>query len=360
MTVAEDPSEDEVRAELDAYLARRKGKGSGHTAADFTLTRLDLLRASITRHIERRTEVTRHEPGFVDLADRPVYDVLRDYELGPHEKPLDKPVELVQRGSAHPRSCGCGNGRRQCADCNGMTYRTCEPAQPCPVCAGVSPCGQYLKHGGLPSTPPRPPKARKAARPEERVTCAACHTPDSACPGCQGWGRVRCVTCRGGGRIPCGPCKATGTVTCGTCRGHGRTTSWTAGRIAWISTTETVSHPDPWPRRVAADLGSAATRTDRLGAGDPLPDDLSADHRSALARHLRQQEGEQDRTVVIKRITVVRATPRGSGNREYYLFRGLSGDLEVRARISDEGRGKAVAAVLAAVAVLVLVLLLVT
>ncbi|WP_228984441.1 hypothetical protein [Streptomyces sp. DH12] len=102
------------------------------------------------------------------------------------------------------------------------------------------------------------------------------------------------------------------------------------------------------------------TPTRGPGAGDPLPDDLSADHRSALARHLRQQEGEQDRTVVIKRITVLRATPRGSGNREYYLFRGLSGDLEVRARISDVGRGKAVAAVLAAVAVLVLVLLLVT
>ncbi len=188
VAVAEEPSEDEVRAELDASLARRTDKGGGRTAADFGLTRLHLLDASITRYIEQRTEVTRHEPGAVDLADRPVYDVLRDHELGPEEKPLDKPLELVRRGTVHIRSCGCGNGRQQCPDCKGMTYRTCEPAQPCPVCEGVSPCSQYLKHGGLPGTPPRPPKARKAARPEERVTCAACHTPDSACPGCRGWG----------------------------------------------------------------------------------------------------------------------------------------------------------------------------
>ncbi|MFF5592280.1 hypothetical protein ACFY7K_10995 [Streptomyces althioticus] len=359
MTVGEDPSEDEVRAELDAYLARRKGKGSGRTAADFTLTRLPLLRASVTRHIERRTEATRHEPGSVDLAGRPVYDVLRDYELRPRDKPLDKPVELVRRGTVNVRSCGCANGRQQCADCKGMTYRTCEPSQPCPVCAGVSPCSQYLKHGGIPSSPPRPPKARRAAHPEERVTCAACHTPDSACPGCQGWGRVRCEKCQARGRIPCGPCKATGTVTCGTCRGQGRTTSWTAGRIAWVSETEAVSHPDTWPRRVTAELRSAGWRKDRLGVGDPLPDDLSADHRSVLAPHLRQHEGEQDRTVVIERITVVRATPRGSGDREYYLYRGFSGNLEVQARISDEGRRKAVAAVLAAVVLLVVVLLLV-
>ncbi|WP_442803495.1 hypothetical protein OG411_21205 [Streptomyces pseudogriseolus] len=359
MAMGADPSEDEVRAALDAQLARRNGKGSGRTAADFSLTRLHLLDASITRYVEQRTEATRHEPGAVDLADRPVYDVLRDHELGPDEKPLHKPLDLVRRGTVHIRSCGCGNGRQQCPDCKGMTYRTCEPAQPCPVCEGVSPCSQYLKHGGLPGTPPRPPKARKAANPEERVTCDACHTPDSACPGCRGWGRVKCERCQARGRIPCGPCKATGTVTCGTCKGHGRTTSWTAGRIVWERRTEKVTHPDPWPRRVANDLGAGDWRTDRLGAGDPLPEDLSDDHRAVLAPHLRKLKGEQDRTVVIKRLTVVRATPRGSGNRDYYLFRGCSGQLEVLARISDEGRGKAVAAAVAAVVLLVLVLLLV-
>ncbi|MGA5249762.1 hypothetical protein ACPCKZ_13390 [Streptomyces pseudogriseolus] len=359
MAMGADPSEDEVRAALDAQLARCNGKGSGRTAADFSLTRLHLLDASITRYVEQRTEATRHEPGAVHLADRPVYDVLRDHELGPDEKPLDKPLDLVRRGTVHIRSCGCGNGRQQCPDCKGMTYRTCEPAQPCPVCEGVSPCSQYLKHGGLPGTPPRPPKARKAANPEERVTCDACHTPDSACPGCRGWGRVKCERCQARGRIPCGPCKATGTVTCGTCKGHGRTTSWTAGRIVWERRTEKVTHPDPWPRRVANDLGAGDWRTDRLGAGDPLPEDLSDDHRAVLAPHLRKLKGEQDRTVVIKRLTVVRATPRGSGNRDYYLFRGCSGKLEVLARISDEGRGKAVAAAVAAVVLLVLVLLLV-
>ncbi|MGW8790026.1 hypothetical protein ACWGND_05820 [Streptomyces althioticus] len=120
-----------------------------------------------------------------------------------------------------------------------------------------------------------------------------------------------------------------------------------------------MTHPDPWPRRVAADLGTGAWRTERFAPGEPLPDDLSADHRSVLAPHLRQQEGEQDRTVVIERLTVVRATPRGSGNREYHLFRGVSGDLEVHARLSDEGRTKVFLAVLAAVALLVVVLLLV-
>ncbi|MGA5344929.1 hypothetical protein ACPCSQ_04400 [Streptomyces griseoincarnatus] len=361
MTVAEDPSEDEVRARLDAYLARGKGKGNGHTAADFTLTRLPLLRASVTRHIERRTEATRHEPGSVGLADRPVYDVLRDYELGPRDKPLEKPVELVRRGTVNVRSCGCANGRQQCADCKGMTYRTCEPSQPCPVCAGVSPCSQYLKHGGIPGSPPPDAlsPAHRAAHPEQRVTCDACHNPDSACPGCRGWGRVRCDRCETPGRIPCEACDATGTVRCETCRGHGRTTSWTAGRIAWTSRTESVTHPDPLPQRVAAGLGAGAWRTDRLAAGEPLPDDLSADHRSVLAPHLRQQEGEQDRTVVIERLTVVRATPRGSGNREYHLFRGVSGDLEIHARLSDEGRTKVFAAVLGAVALLFVVLLLV-
>lgn len=155
MTVGEDPSEDEVRAELDAYLARGKGKGSGATAADFTLTRLPLLRASVTRHIERRTEATRHEPGSVDLAGRPVYDVLRDYELGPRDKPLDKPVELVRRGTVNVRSCGCANGRQQCADCKGMTYRTCEPSQPCPVCAGVSRAASTSSTAVSPAARPR-------------------------------------------------------------------------------------------------------------------------------------------------------------------------------------------------------------
>ncbi|MEU0284790.1 hypothetical protein ACIHBQ_15365 [Streptomyces sp. NPDC052492] len=358
MAVTDDPSDDEVRARLDAHLARRQGRRP-LTAADFSLTRLHLLQASVTRHIEERTESTRHEPGDVDLADRPLYEVLRDYELGPRDKPLHKPVELVKRGTVNGRSCGCGNGRQQCPDCKGVTYRSCEPARPCPVCEGVTPCAQYLKHGGLPATPGRPPKARRPARPDERVTCAACRTPDSACAGCQGWGRVRCESCGGKGRIPCTPCRATGTVTCETCRGKGKLTSWTAGRITWTARTEKAEYPDPWPRRVAADLGAGAWHKNRLGSGDPLPDDLSADHRAALERPLRHVKGEQDRTVVINRLTVVRARPPGGGNREYYLFRDLTGQLAVCQRVSDEGRRKAALAVAAVAVLVVLVLLLV-
>ncbi len=270
VAVAEEPSEDKVRAELDACLARRTGKGSGRTAADFGLTRLHLLDASITRYIEQRTEVTRHEPGAVDLADRPVYDVLRDHELGPEEKPLDKPLELVRRGTVHIRPCGCGNGRQQCPDCKGMTYRTCEPAQPCPVCEGVSPCSQYLKHGGLPGTPPRPPKARKAARPEERVTCAACHTPTAPAQGAgAGEGQVR--------EVP-----GTGTHPVRALQGHRhrhmrdvpgpRADDVLDGRANRLGAADRGGDP---PRPVAPARGerpgSGDWRTDRLGAGDPLP-----------------------------------------------------------------------------------------
>ncbi|MFJ4642549.1 hypothetical protein ACIP6Q_03285 [Streptomyces bobili] len=131
---AQDPTDDEVRAALDAFL-KRGGKGRpGPSPTDFVLTRVHLLEGTVTRTVEDRTEETRHRPGTVDLSQRPLYEVLDDYKLGPHETPLDQPLDLVRRGTVHVRSCDCGNGRRRCADCNGMTYRPCEPAQVCAEC----------------------------------------------------------------------------------------------------------------------------------------------------------------------------------------------------------------------------------
>ncbi|WP_369226796.1 hypothetical protein AB5J52_39940 [Streptomyces sp. R39] len=353
-----DPSDDEARAALEVFLARGRRRRPGPAPADFRLTRLHLLEATVTRRVEHRTEGTRHQPGTVDLSERPVYDVLRDYKPGPHETPVDQPLDLVKRGTAHLRSCDCGNGRRQCADCNGMKYRPCEPARACTVCQGVTACTQNLKHGGLPSTPPRPPRPGRADRPDERVDCEACQTPGSACPRCRGWGKVRCLECGASGRIPCAPCKEAGTVECATCRGHGNLTSWTAGRIKWISRTERVPPPVPRPRQVASELGSAGWHKDRLGTHDPLPDDLSPGHRSALEPNLGLQPGEKEREVVIQRLTVIKATPPGSGNRDLYIFRGPGGQLDVRRRVSEEGRRKAFLAVAAVVALVVLVLVL--
>ncbi|WP_225839954.1 hypothetical protein [Streptomyces sp. NK08204] len=361
MVAPNDPSDDEVRAALDAFLARGRSRRPGPTPADFHLTRLHLLEATVIRCVEQRTEGTQHEPGTVDLSERPVYDVLENYKLSPHEKPSDQPLELVKRGTVHLRSCDCdcGNGRRRCADCNGMKYRPCEPARVCTVCQGVTACTQSLKHGGLPSTPPRPPKPGRADRPDERVKCEACQTPDSACPGCRGWGKVRCPECEASGRIPCVPCKGAGTVECGTCHGHGNLTSWTAGRIKWTSQPERVPPPVPRPRQVASELGSGGWHKDRLGTHDPLPDDLSPEHRSALEPHLRPRQGEKEREVVIKRLTVVKATPPDSDNREFYVFRSSDGRLSVRRRVSEEGRRKVFLAGAAVVALVVLVLVLV-
>jgi hypothetical protein len=351
-----DPSDDEVRAALGTFLARSRSRRPGPPPAEFHLTRLHLLEATVTRSVEHRTEATRHQPGTVDLSERPVYDVLKNYKLSPHEKPIVQPIDLVKRGTVHLRSCDCGNGRRRCADCNGMKYRSCEPARTCTVCQGVTSCTQNLKHGGLPSTPPRPPKPGRADRPDERVDCEACRTPDSACPGCRGWGKVRCPECEASGRIPCAPCDRTGTVKCTTCRGHGNLTSWTAVRIKWASQTERVPPPVPRPRQVASELGAGGWHKDRLGTQDPLPDDLSPDHRSALEPHLRLRRGEKEREVVIQRLTVVKATPPGSGNLEFYVFRSGDGRLDVRRRVSEEGRRKAFLAVAAVVALVVLVL----
>lgn len=352
---AVDPTDDEVRAALDAFLTRGGKERPGPSPTDFILTRVHLLEGTVTRSVEDRTEETRHRPGTVELSQRPLYDVLDDYKLGPHETPLDQPLDLVRRGTVHLRSCDCGNGRRRCADCNGMTYRPCEPAQVCAVCQGVAACTHHLSHGGLPGTPPRPPKQGRAVRPDERVTCEGCHSPDSACPGCRGWGKVRCTDCKASGRIPCKPCARTGTVRCATCEGHGNLTSWTAGQIKWTSRAEEVTSPVPRPRRVATELGSGGWHQDRLGDG-PLPDDLSTAHRAALEPHLRRGKREMARQVAIQRLMVVKATPSGSGNLEFYVFRNAEGRLDVVRRLSEEGRWKVRLAVAAVVVLVVLVL----
>ena len=108
---------------------------------------------------------------------------------------------------------------------------------------------------------------------------------------------------------------------------------------------------------MASELGAGDWHEDPLGTHDPLPDDLSPGPRSALEPHLRPRQGEKERAVVIQRLTVVKATPPGSDNLEYYVFRS-SGRLDVRRRLSEEGRRKAFLAVAAVVVVLVLVLVL--
>jgi hypothetical protein len=355
---SDDPTDDEVRRALDAHFARGRRNRPRPAPADFELTRLHLFEASVTRRVERRTERTRHEPGSVDLSERPLYDDLRAYRLGPLEKPADRPIDLVKSGTVHHGSCDCGNGRRRCADCDGMRYRPCEPTQVCAECHGLTACTQTLKHGGLPDPPKRAVKAGRVVRPEERVDCAACHTPGSACPGCRGWGRVKCVKCDAKGRIACQPCKESGTVKCATCKGRASLTSWTAGRIEWVTRSESVPSPVPRPRPVASELDAADWRVDRLSTGDPLPDDLLPDHRSVLVPELGTLPGEKEREVVIRRLTVVRAVPPGSGSLDFYVFRDPAGRLDVRRRVSEEGRRKAYLAVAAAVALVVLVLFL--
>jgi hypothetical protein len=97
---------------------------------------------------------------------------------------------------------------------------------------------------------------------------------------------------------------------------------------------------------------------DRLGTGEPLPDDLLPEHRSALVPELDTLPGEKERKVVIRRLTVVRATPPDSGSLEFYVFREPGGRLDVRRRVSEEGRRKAYLAVAAAVALVIVVLFL--
>ncbi|MFJ4642548.1 hypothetical protein ACIP6Q_03280 [Streptomyces bobili] len=109
---------------------------------------------------------------------------------------------------------------------------------------------------------------------------------------------------------------------------------------------------------MATELDSGGWHQDRLGDG-PLPDDLSPDHRAALAPHLRRRRRETARQVSIQRLTVVKATPSASGNQEFYVFRNTEGRLDVVRRLSEEGRWKASLAVAALVALAVLVLVLV-
>ncbi|MEU5179353.1 hypothetical protein AB0G49_04775 [Streptomyces longwoodensis] len=61
---------------------------------------------------------------------------------------------------------------------------------------------------------------------------------------------------------------------------------------------------------------------------------------------------------MIKRLTVVKATPPYSDNLEFYVFRSSDGRLDVRRRVSEEGRRKVFLAVAAVVALVVLVLVL--
>ncbi|MCX4564695.1 hypothetical protein OHA02_52420 [Streptomyces phaeochromogenes] len=352
----DDPTDDEVRAAIEACRARIGfRRGSAPPVGDFRLTPLHLLEATITHHIETRKEEIRHSPGTVDLSGLPVYDDLQDYEPGPHESPRGKPLVLLQRGTTHLSSCNCGNGRRQCARCAGRTYWTCELTKACPVCSGVSPCTQYVLHGNLPGTPSKLPKP---GQPGERVTCQGCHTADSACPGCQGWGRVKCDDCGASGRITCGKCGRAGTVECGTCTGSGHLTSWTEGRIIWAPKYDSVV-PAQRPSRVKPALDSAAWRKDLLEADDPLPDDLSPAHRSALEPHLRPRKNERYREADIRRLTVVEARSPGSHHYQYYVFRDSDGRLKAEERLSKDGRRMLWAAAAVATLILLTVLLVV-
>ncbi|MBQ0854678.1 hypothetical protein J8N05_41700 [Streptomyces sp. BH-SS-21] len=351
----DDPTDDEVHAAIDACRARIGfRRGSAPPVGDFRLTRLHLLEATITHHIENREQKPRHAPGIVDLSALPLYDNLKDYKLGPHESPRGRPLVLLQRGSAHLGPCNCGNGRRQCARCAGRTYWTCEPAKACPVCSGVSPCTQYVLHGNLPGTPSKLPKP---GQPGERVTCQGCQTADSACPGCRGWGRVRCDDCGASGRIACEECGRKGTVECGTCTGSGHLTTWTEGRITWVPELDSVV-PVQRPSRIKPALDSAGWRKEFLKADDPLPDDLSPAHRSALEPCLRPRDNEQDREATINRLTVVEARSSGSHHYQYYVFRGSDGRLKAEERISKDGRRMLWA--VAAIAALILLAVLLT
>lgn len=359
-----DPSDDEVRAALRAHVAR-SGPGRRRPAPapeDFVLTRLPLLEATVTRRVEHRTERVEARPGTVDLSHLPTYDVLAEHKLGPHETPPEGPLDLVRRGSPHLRACDCGNGRRPCADCGGKRYRPCEPAVVCAVCEGISACAQPLKHGGTPDAPRgalKPGRTGGAAAADRRVTCEACRTPDSACPGCRGWGKVRCTDCKGSGRVPCAPCGRKGTVTCATCEGRASLTFWTAGRIEWTREPDVVAPPVPRPRRVASVLDTAGWREDRLDGYAPLPDDLSPVHRDAVQRHLGRRGNEKDREVVVRRLDVVRAELPVLRHREFYVFRGADGRVRVEDRLSEAGRFRFTAVTVAALAVVGLVLFLV-
>ncbi|MER5475791.1 hypothetical protein ABT026_02215 [Streptomyces sp. NPDC002734] len=355
-----DPTDDEVRARLCAHVARSgRGRRPAPAPTDFDLSPSHLVELTVTRRTERRTETTRHLPGAVDLASRPTYDVLADHKLGPHETPLHRPLDLVRRGTVHRGACGCGNGRRTCPDCDGKRYRSCDPAQVCPMCQGVSACTQHLKHGGLADAPTGRLRPGRTGTVEQRVTCEGCHTPAAACPGCRGWGKVRCKDCDTKGRIPCKPCGHRGTVGCTACEGNGNVTTWTAGRIAWDPETEEPSPPTPRPRRIAAELDGAGWREDVLDDDAPLPDDLSPEHRDFLERHLGRRPDERGRHVVVRRLKVVRAQLRGVGHREFYAFLSPDGDVRVVGRLSEEGRFRFAVggAVVVAVAVLALLLL---
>ncbi|MFD9444209.1 hypothetical protein ACFWBR_37990 [Streptomyces sp. NPDC060006] len=351
---ADDPTDDEVRAAIDACRARIGfRRGSAPPVGDFRLTPLHLLEATITHHIETRKPEIRHSPGTVDLSGLPVYDDLQDYKLGPHESLRGRPLVLLQRGTAHLSSCNCGNGRRQCARCEGKTYWTCDSAKACPVCSGVFPCTQYMLHGNLPRTPPKLPKP---GQPGERVTCQGCNTADSACPGCKGWGRVKCDDCGASGRITCGECGRTGSVECGTCTGSGHLTSWTEGRITRAPEYDSVV-PVQRPSPIKAALESAGWREDSVKADDPLPDDLSPAHRGALEPRLRARKKERYREVDIRRLTVVEARPPGSHHYQYYVYRDSNGQLKAEERLSKNGRRMLAAIAVVAALILLTVLL---
>ncbi|MBQ1090525.1 hypothetical protein [Streptomyces sp. B93] len=360
-------SDERIRGEISAYLGRhgRTGK-QGLRPEDVTLSRWHLLEGEVIRCIESRTEGIRHAPGDVDLADRPVYDDINGYPLAAPKVPVTKSVELVRRGTVHRAACGCDNGRRQCARCEGKGHRACEPAEVCSACEGVRACTQYLRHGGKPpGPPPRPPKPGPATPQAPRVTCEGCGTAESACPRCRGWGRTRCSSCKATGRAPCKDCGERGTTACGTCAGQGSLTTWTGGLITWRLDSDPLPAPQQRPRAVRSELDTGDWQVTLLAGGEPLPDDLSPQMRAAVEpvlrrpAKLRAHERERAYWVDLRRITVARGELTGPHRREFYVFPGPGGRLRVVGRLTRAAKGRAAAVAVAVLALVVLALLLV-
>ncbi|WP_405793150.1 hypothetical protein [Streptomyces sp. NBC_01506] len=306
------PDEDLLKA-LAPYTAMGGGAGAAPGRLR-DVTRRQLVRCTVVRFTERRTETQRTAFGTKDLSALPLYEgALADHPLSAPEKPGT--LTLLRAHSHTPVPCPCDNGTQQCTGCSGSGRHACtcrnEPPA-CDVCLDVSPCTECEKNGRrrtrTAKVRPAATGARATSPGARRVTCAVCATSEAACPGCSGRGRVRCRHCEGRGRETCGRCSGTGVRPHEVCGGEGSITHWVEGTVAYAHETASLSLPRPdWPDKVRERLAATGRwQSHDVPADGALPTGVHDTHRAALANHLGGRKAELSRRVTLETCPLAR------------------------------------------------------
>ncbi|MFF3563995.1 hypothetical protein ACFYXS_28505 [Streptomyces sp. NPDC002574] len=358
------PTDEDVLRAVERHLSERGG-GPVRFGAP-TAVRISwhsLLDCRIVRTTETRTESARTHKGRIDLSKRAVYTELTTHKVDPPPEPgRPRRIELVQRDSIRERACECGNGTWHCKRCEGRGDIPCDTTVVCAACRGLDPCTACegtgrardrasTRRGAADGTAGAP-----VAASSERVRCAKCRSPRTACPKCAGRARTECPKCEGRGSVPCPQCKGSGTVPHDACAGTGVLTAWTGAVIEERDRADAVTLPRKRPpRRARRRAGSAGDwrETVLTSSRADLPGDLEHEHHDAIAPRLGRTPGEVARRVTIRHLPLARLAADQDPDRVFYVFPGRYG-LEV---VPLPSRRRVLHASAVAVAALVVVLL---